>query len=215
MTRGTYKGRGVDNVTREGLVFVIDHDPSCRASLRELFESIGLKVQLYASGRTFLEDSLPDATSCVVLDIRLPEMSGLKVQEELAKADIHVPIIFVTGHGDIPMAVRAMKAGAADFLTKPFRSEDLLDAVFAALEGDRARREEQELHSTERKNFESLSAREREVVARVAAGDLNKQIAGKLGLSEVTVKLHRAHAMRKMGAKSLADLVRMIERCDN
>jgi FixJ family two-component response regulator len=203
------------SVTIEGAVVVIDDDPSCRAALKELFESVGLKVQLYASARTFLEDSLPDATSCLVLDIRLPETSGLKVQEELAKAGIHVPIVFVTGHGDIPMAVRAMKAGAADFLTKPFRSQDLLDAVFSALERDRARRKEQELHSTNRKNFESLSAREREVVARVAAGDLNKQIAAKLGLSEVTVKMHRGHVMRKMGAKTFADLVRMIEHLHN
>jgi len=203
------------SATIEGLVVVIDDDPSCRVALKELFESVGLKVQLYASGRTFLEDSLPDASSCLVLDIRLPETSGLKVQEELAKAHIDVPIVFVTGHGDIPMAVRAMKAGAADFLTKPFRSEDLLDAVFSALERDRARRKERELHSTNRKNFESLSARQREVVARVAAGDLNKQIAAKLELSEVTVKLHRARAMHKMGAKTLAELMRMIEHCDN
>jgi len=203
------------SATIEGLVVVIDDDPSCRVALKELFESVGLKVQLYASGRTFLEDSLPDASSCLVLDIRLPETSGLKVQEELAKAHIDVPIVFVTGHGDIPMAVRAMKAGAADFLTKPFRSEDLLDAVFSALERDRARRKERELHSTNRKNFESLSARQREVVARVAAGDLNKQIAAKLELSEVTVKLHRARAMHKMGAKTLAELIRMIEHCDN
>ncbi len=150
-----------------------------------------------------------------MLDVRLPETSGLKVQEELAKADIHVPIIFVTGHGDIPMAVRAMKAGAADFLTKPFRSQDLLDAVFRLWNGTGPAAKSNELHSTYRKNFGSLSAREREVVARVAAGDLNKQIAAKLGLSEVTVKVHRAHAMRKMGAKTLAELVRMIERCDN
>jgi len=203
------------SVTIEGLVLVIDDDPACRAALKELFESVGLKVQLYASGRTFLEDCLPDATSCVVLDVRLPETSGLKVQEELAKADIHVPIVFVTGHGDTPMAVRAMKAGAADFLTKPFRSEDLLDAVFSALERDRARRKELELHSTKRKNFESLSAREREVVARVLSGDLNKQIAAKLGLSEVTVKLHRTHVMRKMGAKTLAELIRMIDHLHN
>jgi len=203
------------SATIEGLVVVIDDDPSCRAALKELFESVGLKVQLYASGRTFLEDSLPDTTSCVVLDIRLPETSGLKVQEELAKADIHVPIIFITGHGDIPMAVYAMKAGAVDFLTKPFRSEDLLDAAFSALEQDRTHRKEQELRSTDRENFESLSAREREVVARVTAGDLNKQIAGKLGLSEVTVKLHRAHAMRKMGAKTLSELMRMIDHLHN
>jgi FixJ family two-component response regulator len=203
------------SATIEGLVFVVDDNHSCRAALKELFGSVGLKVQLYASGRTFLEDSLPDTTSCVVLDVRLPEISGLKVQEELAKADIHTPIVFVTGHGDIPMAVRAMKAGAVDFLAKPFRSEDLLGAVFSALERDKARRKERELHSTNQKNFELLSAREREVVARVTAGDLNKQVAARLGLSEVTVKVHRAHAMRKMGAKTLAELVRMIEHLHN
>jgi FixJ family two-component response regulator len=151
----------------------------------------------------------------LVIEVRLPERSGLKVQEDLARADIHMPIVFVTGQGDIPMAVRAMKAGAVDFLIKPFRSQDLLDAVFAALERDRARRKEQRLYSHLRKRFGSLSAREREVVARVVAGDLNKQTAAKLGLSEVTVKLHRAHAMHKMGAKTLPDLVRMIERCNN
>jgi FixJ family two-component response regulator len=203
------------SVTRDVIVVVVDADASCRASLKELFESVGLKVRLYASGNAFLEDGIPDATSCLVLAVRLPERSGLKVQEDLARAGIHIPIVFVTGHGDIPMAVRAMKTGAVDFLTKPYRSQDLLDAVFLALERDRTRRKEQESLSTLRRNFESLTAREREVVARVAAGDSNKLIAAKLGLSEVTVKVHRAHAMRKMRARTLADLVRMIERCDN
>ena len=133
---------------QKGIVVVIDADASCRAGLKELFESLGLKVRLYASGIAFLEDGISDATSCLVLDVRLPERSGLKVQEDLARADIHIPIVFVTGHGDIPMAVHAMKAGAVDFLTKPFRSQDLLDAVFSALERDRARRKERELHST-------------------------------------------------------------------
>ena len=200
---------------KEGIVVVIDDDASCRAGLKELFESVGLEVKLYASVGAFLEYRLPEATSCLVLDVRLPETSGLKLQEQLARADVHVPIIFVTGHGDIPMAVRAMKAGAVDFLTKPFRSQDLLDAVFAALERDSARRKMQQLHSTIREHLESLSAREREVIARVTAGDLNKQIAAELGLSEVTVKVHRAHAMRKMGAKSLAELVRMMEHRNN
>ena len=203
---------GKTDVSREGVVVVIDDDASVRAGLKELFESVGLKVKLYASGSAFLEDRIPDATSCLVLDVRLPETSGLNVQEELARADVHVPIVFVTGHGDIPMAVRAMKAGAVDFLTKPIRSQDLLDAVFTALEQDRTRRETQQLRSTLREHFKSLSARQREVVARVAAGDLNKEIAAELGLSEGTVKVHRANAMRKMHAKRLADLVRMLER---
>jgi FixJ family two-component response regulator len=200
-----------EGVTKKGIVFVVDYDASCRAALKELFESDGLEVKLYASASAFLGDHFPDATSCIVLAVRLPGMSGLKVQEELARAGVHIPIIFLTGHGDIPMAVHAMKAGAVDFLTKPFRNQDLLDAVFTALEQDKARREKEKSHSTLRKNFESLSSREREVIARVAAGDLNKQIAADLGVSEVTVKLHRANAMRKIGAKTVADLVRMIE----
>jgi FixJ family two-component response regulator len=201
-----------ENRAEEAVVFVIDDDTPCRADLKELFESVGLKVRLYASESAFLENGIPDAISCLVLDVRLPERSGLKVQEGLARAGIHMPIVFVTGQGDIPMAVRAMKAGAVDFLTKPFRSQDLLDAVFTALEHDRADRKEQQLHSTLQERFGSLSAREREVVALVAAGDSSKQIAAKLGLSKVTVKIHRAHAMQKMGAKRLADLVRMLER---
>jgi len=201
-----------ETITREGVVIVIDDDASVRAALKELFESVGLKVKLYVSGSAFLEDRIPDATSCLVLDVRLPEMSGLNVQEQLARTNVHVPIVFVTGHGGIPMAVRAMKAGAVDFLTKPFRSQDLLDAVFTALEQDRTRRETQQLRSTLREHFESLSARQREVIARVVAGDLNKEIAAELGLSEGTVKVHRANAMRKMHAKRLADLVRLLER---
>ena len=200
-----------ESVTREAVVVVIDDDASVRAALKDLFESVGLAVKLYASGSAFLEDRFPDATSCLVLDVRLPETSGLKVQEELARAGVYVPIVFVTGHADLAMAVGAMKAGAVDFLTKPFRSQDLLDAVFAALERDSARRKMQQLHATLREHFELLSAREREVVVRVAAGNLNKQIAADLGLSEVTVKVHRANAMRKMHATRLADLVKMME----
>ena len=153
-----------ESVTREAVVVVIDDDPAVRAALKDLFESVGLVVKLYASGSAFLEDRFPDATSCVVLDMRLPETSGIKIQEELARAGVYVPIIFVTGHADVATAVRAMKAGAVDFLTKPFRSQDLLDAVFAALERDSARRKMQQLHSTIREHLESLSAREREVI---------------------------------------------------
>ena len=204
----------MENVTREAVVVVIDDDASVRAALKELFESVGLEVRLYASAGAFLEARIPDTTSCLVLDVRLPEMSGIKVQEKLSRAGVYVPIVFVTGHADVAMAVRAMKAGAVDFLTKPFRSQDLLDAVFAALERDSARRKMQQLHSTIREHLESLSAREREVIARVAAGNLNKQIAAELGLSEVTVKVHRASAMRKMRATSLAHLIKMLEHFD-
>ena len=192
-------------------VFVIDDDASLRAALKELFESIGLQVELFGSGESFLERKNHSSTCCLVLDMRLPGMSGLKCQEELAKAKISIPIIFLTGHGDIPMAVRAMKSGAVDFLTKPFRNQDLLDAVAAALEQDRARRAKEDSHSTLRENFKSLSQRERDVVIRVASGGLNKQIAADLGVSEVTVKVHRANAMRKLRVKSVAELVRLID----
>jgi FixJ family two-component response regulator len=197
------------NSNSESCVFVIDENASRRAALKELFESVGLQVEFFASGSAFLENRPPESTnSCLVLDVRLPGMSGLRFQEELTKAKIHVPIVFLTGHGDIPMAVRAIKAGAVDFLTKPFRNQDLLDAVSTALEQDRAHRAKEQASSTLRKNFDSLSARERDVVARVAAGRLNKQIAADLRVSEVTVKVHRANAMRKLRAKSVPELVR-------
>ena len=199
------------NVTREAVVVVIDDDASVRAALKNFFESVGLVVKLYASGNAFLEDRLPDAASCLVLDVRLPEMSGIKIQENLSRAGVSLPVVFVSGYADVAMAVGAMKAGALDFLTKPFRSQDLLDAVFVALERDTARRKIQQLHSTIRERLESLSTREQEVMARVTAGSLNKQIAADLGLSEVTVKVHRANAMRKMQATSLAHLIKMLE----
>ena len=206
-----------ENVTREAVVVVIDDDASVRAALKELIESVGLEVRLYASAGAFLEARIPDTTSCLVLDVRLPGMSGIKVQEKLSRAGVYVPIVFVTGHGDVAMAVGAMKAGAVDFLTKPFRSHDLLDAVFAALERDAARRKMQQWRSILREHYESLGARERQVIARVSAGKLNKQIAADLGLSEVTVKVHRANAMRKMRATSLSHLIKMlehVEQCD-
>src|SRR4029077_1604806 len=196
---------------RESTVFVIDHDASARAALKELFESVGLKVNLLTSGSAFLEAPISDTPCCLVLDVRLPGMSGLKLQEELARAGVHVPIVFLTAHGDIHMAVGAMKAGAVDFLTKPYRNQDVLDAVYAALERDEMRREKEQSSSGLRERFESLSAREKDVVTRVAAGEPNKQIAAELALSEVTVKVHRANAMRKMRAKSLAELVRMTD----
>ena len=204
-----------ENLTREAVVIVIEDDASVRAAVKELIESVGLKIRHYASAGAFLDATIPDAASCLILDVRLPEMSGIKVQEELSRAGRHVPIVFISGYADVVMAVRAMKAGAVDFLTKPFRSQDLLDAVFAALERDSARRKMQQWQSTLRQHYESLSARERQVVTRVVAGKLNKQIAADLRLSEVTVKVHRANAMRKMHATSLADLVKMLEHFDS
>jgi len=195
---------------RGSTVAVLSDDACHQEALKELLGSVGLQVELFAWGNAFRQSPLPDTAGCIVLDVRFP-LSGLKFQSDLAKAKIQVPIIFLTGLGDIPMAVRAMKAGAVDFLTKPFREQDLLDAVTIALEQDRARRAEELKNATLRDSFDSLSARERDVVAWVAAGALNKQIAAELGLSEVTVKVHRAKAMRKLHAKSMAELVRMIE----
>jgi len=199
------------NAANDSVVVVIDDDSAVRAALKELLESVGLKVILFQSAGEFLESPVPDTTCCMVLDVRMPVMSGIKLQEELARAEVQVPIVFITGHGDIAMAVRAMKAGAVDFLAKPFSAQDLLDAVFAALARDRARRTQEESLSTLRERFSTLSAREKEVLSHVAAGRLNKQIAADLGVSEVMVKVHRANGMRKMYAKSVAELVRMTD----
>ena len=195
----------------EPIVFVIDDDPSLRNALTNLFRSVGLRAEVFASAPELLRSKLPDVPSCLVLDIRLPGPSGLEFQDELAKANIHIPIIFMTGHGDIPMTVRAMKAGAVDFLSKPFRDQDMLDAVAKAIERDQKRRESEKAASHLRALFETLTAREREVMAFVTAGLMNKQIAAEMGVSEITVKIHRGHTMKKMGARSLADLVRMAE----
>jgi FixJ family two-component response regulator len=195
----------------EPIVFVVDDDPSMRQALANLFRSVGLRAEVFGSARELLESELPDVASCLVLDIRLPGPSGLDFQAELAKANIQIPIIFMTGHGDIPMTVKAMKAGAIDFLTKPFRDQDMLDAVATAIERDRTRRKDQKAVAELRAVFETLTTRERDVFALVASGLMNKQIAAEIGLAEITVKIHRGHLMRKMGARSLADLVRMAE----
>jgi FixJ family two-component response regulator len=195
----------------EPTVIVIDDDASMREALKSLFRSVGLRVELFGSAPELLQSKLPNVPSCLVLDIRLPGVSGLEFQAELAKADVHIPIIFMTGHGDIPMTVKAMKAGAVDFLTKPFRDQDMLDAVAIAIDRDRTRRKDEKIVAELRAVFETLTARERDVLALVASGLMNKQIAAEIGLAEITVKIHRGHIMRKMGAKSLADLVRMAE----
>jgi FixJ family two-component response regulator len=195
----------------EAIVFVVDDDASVREALSSLFRSVGLQVETFGSAHEFLQSKLPNVPSCLILDIRLPRLSGLDFQAELAKADIRIPIIFMTGHGDIPMTVRAMKAGAVDFLTKPFRDQDMLDAVTAAIERDRNNRDEANALSDLQALFATLTPRERQVMNLVTAGRMNKQIAAEIGLAEITVKIHRGHIMRKMGAKSLPDLVRMAE----
>lgn len=195
----------------QSIVFVVDDDPAMRSALTNLFRSVGLRAAEFGSAPELLQSKLPDVASCLVLDIRLPGLSGLDFQTELAKANIRIPVIFVTGHGDIPMTVRAMKAGAVDFLTKPFRDQDMLDAVARAIDRDRKRREDERIVSDVQARFETLTPREREVLALVTAGLMNKQIATEIGLAEITVKIHRGHIMKKMGARSLADLVRMAE----
>jgi FixJ family two-component response regulator len=194
------------------VVFVVDDDPSVRRAIKRLVESVGLRAELFGSAQEFLYSERPDAASCLVLDIRLPGISGLDFQRELAEANIHTPIVFITAHGDIPMTVRAMKAGAVEFLTKPFRDQDLLDAIQQGLERDRIRRAQEAEVATLRERFESLTPREREVLPWVVSGLPNKQIADAVGASEATIKVHRSQLMRKMGAPSLADLVRMTER---
>jgi FixJ family two-component response regulator len=192
-------------------VFVVDDDASVREALDGLFRSIGLQAKTFGSAAEFLQHKLPDAPSCLVLDVRLPGLSGLDFQAELAAAGLHIPIIFMTGHGDIPMTVKAMKAGAIEFLPKPFRDQDMLDAVQQALERDRERRQHNSSLAKLKSSFGTLTPREQEVMSLVTAGLMNKQVAGEIGVSEITAKVHRGNIMRKMGAKSLAELVRMAD----
>ena len=195
----------------EALVFVVDDDASLRASLQDLLESVGLQVVACASAQEFLRRPRPEGPSCLVLDVRLPGLSGLELQRQLAAGDRDMPIIFITGHGDIPMSVQAMKAGAVEFLPKPFRDQDLLDAVHQALARDRQAREQRAQREALRRRFDTLTPRQRDVMARMVAGRLNKQIAGELGTSEATVKTHRQQVMAKMRAESLADLIRIAD----
>jgi RNA polymerase sigma factor (sigma-70 family) len=193
------------------IIYVVDDDIEVCEGLRSLFESVGLRAAVFASTGEFLRSSRSDDASCLILDVRLPGLSGLDFQAELAAAKVNIPIIFITGYGDIPMTVKAMKAGAVEFLTKPFRDQELLDAVRLALQRDRARREHDDARRDMRARFEALSPRERQVMSLITAGRMNRQVAAEIGVSEVTVKVHRHKVMRKLGAKSLAELVRIAD----
>jgi FixJ family two-component response regulator len=198
--------------SKDAIVFVVDDDEHVRSALASLFQSMGLAIELFGSANDFFHSKRPDVASCLVLDVRLPGLSGLDFQAELAEAGIQIPIIFMTGHGDIPMSVRAMKKGAVEFLTKPFRDQDMLDAVQLALEHDRARRAEEQSKSNVKARLMTLTERERQVMILVTSGMMNKQIAAQIGITEITVKVHRGSVMRKMGARSLPELVRMADR---
>lgn len=195
----------------EPVVFIVDDDAALGEMLKGLFRSVGLQAQTFGSAKDFLQVKLPDAPCCLILDIRLPGISGIDFQAELHDRDSHIPIIFVTGYGDVPMTVRAMKAGAVEFLTKPFRDQELLDAVRVALENHRDQRERDKWLAKIKTGFDALTPREMEVISMVSTGLMNKQIAGKLDISEITVKVHRVNGMRKIGARSMAELVRMAD----
>ena len=197
------------SASEKPVVLVIDDDQSMREALGRLLRSVGLRAEMYGSAQSFLQAELPTGPTCLVLDIRMPGQSGLDLQAELVREDIRIPIIFITGHADVPMSVKALKAGAVDFLTKPFRDQDLLDAVGAALDRASRERDEERRLSDVRACFEALTPREKQIIARVVDGAMNKQIAHELGVTEITVKIHRGNMMRKMGARSLPDLVRM------
>ena len=196
---------------RDPIIYIVDDDADVREGLQSLFQSVGLRSEVFASIEALLQRKSADEVSCLVLDVRLPGRSGLDLQSEFAKEQIRIPIVFITGHGDVPMSVKAMKAGAIEFLTKPVREQDLLDAVRVALDRDRARREHDRSMQTLRARYESLSPRERQVMAAVVAGLMNKQAAAEIGISEVTLKVHRHNIMKKLGALSLAELVRMAD----
>jgi len=200
---------GPDPNSEEPVVLVVDDDEAMREALRSLLRSVGLRVEIFRSAAAFLQADLPAGPTCILLDVRLPGQSGLDLQAELIREDIHIPIIFITGHGDVPMTVKALKAGAIDFLEKPFRDQDLLDAISAAIDLDRKRRGQEAIRSDLRGRYDALTAREQQIMKSVTDGLLNKQVAHEMGVSEITVKIHRGNVMRKMGAKSLPDLVRM------
>jgi FixJ family two-component response regulator len=212
MARGVPSvGGAVSSSSEDPIVFVVDDDPDMRDALNGLFTQVGLRVEACVSAIGFLGRQLPEAPSCIVVDIRMPRLSGFDLQAELARKGVSIPIIFITSHGDIPMSVQAMKAGAIDFLTKPFRDQEILDAVNRAIERDLKRRSEEKSNAELRARFESLTPRERQIMALITGGLMNKQVAGKIGVSEMTVKIHRGSVMRKMQVKSLADLVIIAE----
>jgi FixJ family two-component response regulator len=197
--------------SESAVVHVVDDDASLRSALEGLFDSVGIATRTYGAARDFMGTSLADKPGCIVIDIRLPDMNGFEFQAQLTRMGVFLPVVMMTGYGDIPMSVQAMKRGAVDFLSKPFRDQDMLDAVMAAIERDRRRRTAADGFTRMRQRFETLSAREQQVMLLVTAGKMNKQVAGDLAISEITVKIHRGAAMRKMGARTLADLVRMVE----